>query len=133
MRRNLLGDADRTGERRRWRALRRGVHRGCVAPINRPPRRLRGLPHTEVLGFTVPVAVTARARLLGLARLDRRSAGEGLLIPHCRSVHTFGMRFALDLVFLTADGGVLDLRRELGPGRIARCPGADSVLELPTR
>jgi uncharacterized membrane protein (UPF0127 family) len=109
------------------------VHRGRIAPIGRPPRRLRRLPQTEVLGFTVPVAVTANARLLGLALLDRGSAGEGLLIPRCGSVHTFGMRFALDLVFLTAEGRVLELRREVGPGRIARYRGADSVLELPTR
>ena len=81
----------------------------------------------------MPVAVTARARLLGLALLDRGSAGEGLLIPGCRSVHTFGMRFALDLVFLMADGRVLELRRAVAPAQIARCPGTDSVLELPTR
>ena len=81
----------------------------------------------------MPVAVTARARLLGLALLDRGLAGEGLLIPRCRSVHTFGMRFALDLVFLTAEGRVLTLRREVPPGRIARRWGTDSVLELPTR
>ena len=32
--------------------------------------------------------------------LDRHRAPEGLLIPRCRSVHTYGMRFPLDLLFL---------------------------------
>jgi uncharacterized membrane protein (UPF0127 family) len=79
----------------------------------------------------VPVATQPGARLLGLAFLDRERAGEGLLIPRCRSVHTFGMRLALDLVFLDADGRVVELRREVPPCRLIRCLAADSVLELP--
>jgi uncharacterized protein len=96
------------------------------------PRRFRGLPRRELLGFTVPVATTRRSRLLGLALLDRERAGEGLQIPGCRSVHTFGMRFALDLLFLDGEDRVIELRRAVPPGRVARCPGADAVLELPT-
>ena len=89
------------------------------------------MPRASVLGCNVPVATTRRARLLGLGFLDRVEAGEGLLIPRCRSVHTFGMRFALDLVFLAADGRVVELRREVPPRRLICCRAADSVLELP--
>jgi hypothetical protein len=95
------------------------------------PRRFRGLAVATVLGFTVPVATTRRARLLGLAFLDREHLGEGLLIPRCRSVHTLGMRFPLDLVFLDLRGVVVELRREVVPGRLARCSAAAAVLELP--
>jgi hypothetical protein len=84
-----------------------------------------------VLGFTVPVATTRRSRLLGLAFLNRDEAGEGLLIPRCRGVHTLGMGFPLDLVFLDGAGVVVELRRELRPGRAARCRAATAVLELP--
>ena len=70
--------------------------------------------------------------MLGLALLDREDAGEGLLIPRCRRVHTFGMRFALDLVFLDAEGRVVDLRRAVPPARVACCRAAESVLELPS-
>jgi uncharacterized membrane protein (UPF0127 family) len=84
-----------------------------------------------VLGFDVPVAGTWRSRLLGLAFLDRARAGPGLLIPRCRRVHTFGMRFSLDLLFLDADGRVVELRRGVEPGRFVRCPDAVDVLELP--
>jgi uncharacterized membrane protein (UPF0127 family) len=94
--------------------------------------RFRDTPRTTVLGFDVPVAGTNRARLLGLAFLDREEAGEGLFIPHCRSVHTFGMRFPLDLVFLDSESRVIRLRREVPPSRIIRCPEAAAVLELPS-
>src|SRR5829696_8257603 len=62
-------------------------------------RRFEGAPAARVCGVEVPVAV-GRTRLLGLARLDRAEAGAGLLIPRCAAVHTFGMRFELDVVFL---------------------------------
>jgi uncharacterized protein len=101
--------------------------------ISAGPRRFRGLPRTMALGFGVPVATTRRARLLGLALLDRERAEQGLLIPHCRSVHTFGMRFPLDLVFLSSDGLVVEARRAVPGGRIVRCGSAAAVLELPTR
>jgi len=95
------------------------------------PRRFRGLPTAQVAGHRVPVASTRRARLLGLALLDGRAAGAGLLIPGCRSVHTFGMRFRCDLVFLDFDLRTVSVRRRVPPGRIAFQRGAQAVLELP--
>jgi uncharacterized protein len=96
------------------------------------PRRFRRLPREIVLGFTVPVAATRASRLLGLALLNPERAGEGLLIQRCRSVHTFGMRFPLDLVFLGEDGRVVRLVRTVPASRIVRCRDAASVLELPS-
>jgi uncharacterized protein len=96
------------------------------------PRRFDGLLRDELLGFRVPVASSRRSRLLGLALLDRERAGEGLLIPRCRSVHTFGMRFPLDLIFLDARGTVVEIRRQVPSRRLVRCPRAESVLELPS-
>lgn len=93
--------------------------------------RLAELPTVEVAGRRVPVAATRRARLLGLARLDRDCAGPGLLIPGCRSVHTFGMRFALDLVFLDGAMATVSVRRRVPPRRLALERRAHSVLELP--
>jgi uncharacterized membrane protein (UPF0127 family) len=94
--------------------------------------RLRGLRPVAVLGRDVPVATGFRARLLGLARLDRDEAGAGLLLPRCSSVHTFGMRFALDLLFLDESGAVLCVRRQIPARRVVFCRGARSVLEIPS-
>jgi uncharacterized membrane protein (UPF0127 family) len=93
--------------------------------------RLSGLPRTDVAGRRVPVASTRRARLLGLALLGREAAGPGLLLPRCRSVHTFGMRFELDLVFLDHDLAPVSTRRAVPSRRIAVERRARAVLELP--
>jgi uncharacterized protein len=94
--------------------------------------RFRRLPTASVLGYEVPLATTRRSRLLGLALLDRERAGDGLLIPACRSIHTFGMRFPLDLIFIGSDGRVVELRRSVPPGQFVRCPEGAAVLELPS-
>ena len=78
----------------------------------------------------IRIANTRRARLLGLA-LRRQSPSEALLIPRCRSVHTFGMRFPLDIAFLDGDGRVLRLARSVPPNRLVSCRGAAAVLEAP--
>lgn len=96
-----------------------------------PAARLHGLPRRQVLGRGVPVAEGFRARLLGLAGLEAAEAGPGLLIPRCASVHTFGMRFALDLVFLDRAGRPLHVRRAVPPQRVAWCRGAAAVCEFP--
>jgi len=94
-------------------------------------RRLRKLPRATVLGREVPVATGAGARLLGLAHLDREAAGPGLLIPRCASVHTFGMRFALDVYFLDERGALLSVRRRIPARRVLFERGADAILEIP--
>jgi uncharacterized protein len=96
------------------------------------PIRFSDLGHAELLGATVPVATSLFSRLLGLALLRRERAGPGLLIPRCRSVHTFGMRFAIDVLFLDERDRVIELRRAVPPCRVIRCPGAMAVLELPS-
>lgn len=78
-----------------------------------------------------PVAKDFRTRLRGLAWRDRAAAGPGLLIPRCSSVHTFGMRFALDLFFLDRAGRVIAVRRRVPPRRVVWCRGAAAVLEKP--
>lgn len=79
-----------------------------------------------------PVAETRRERLLGLSWRDRSKAGPGLLIPRCASVHTFGMRFELDLFFLDGTGRVIAVRRRVPPRRVVWCRQASAVLEIPS-
>jgi uncharacterized protein len=71
------------------------------------------------------VATGFTCRLLGLTGLRSLDAGRGLAIPCCNSVHTLGMRFAIDVVFVEwppaqARATVLDLRERLMPLRFAR-------------
>ena len=108
-----------------------GLDGVVIASTSTRPRRLRKLPRTEIRGRRVPVAVSRRARLLGLALLDRHRAGAGLLIPGCRSVHTFGMRFPVDIRFLDHRGAVISIHAAVPACRIVSEPEAASVLEVP--
>jgi len=94
--------------------------------------RLRRLPRQIVVGLDVPVGANFRSRLLGLACLDSHEVGPGLLLPRCFSVHTFGMRFPLDLYFLDSRYVAIEIRREVGPGRFATNRNAAAVLEIPS-
>jgi len=108
----------------RWR----GAWVGVVDSLS---PRLRRLPRAAVCGRELRVARGPRARLLGLARLERGRAGGGLLIPRCSCVHTFGMRFPLDLHFLDASGAPLLVRRAVPARRVVLCRGARAVMEIP--
>ena len=110
---------------------RRHLPRGGMEQLT--PRRLRGLETVTVLGIEVPLASSPRARLLGLTLLDLERAGAGLLIPSCRSIHTFGMRFALDIRFIDSDGREVRAAIAVPPGQVLFERRATCVLELPSQ
>jgi uncharacterized protein len=100
-----------------------------------PPRLARlppatGLP-APLAGRDVRRAHTPLARLRGLAGLRALPPHAGLLLPRTRAIHTFGMRFALDLVWLDADGRIVRVDRAVPPRRARACRGAVAVVELP--
>ncbi len=80
-------------------------------------------------GLRLLVAGDRRSRLRGLSGLDDLPAGHALLIERCRSVHTVGMRFALDLVWLDAEGAVVRVDAGVGPRRLRSCARARAVVE----
>jgi uncharacterized membrane protein (UPF0127 family) len=93
-------------------------------------RRLRRLPERrEAGGARVFLAASFRSRVLGLALLRDLPPDCVLRLPRCSSIHTFGMRFALDVTFLDREGRVLRLERGVGEGQVLRCDGAVEVLE----
>ena len=72
-------------------------------------------------------ACTLRARLRGLLGLD---GYEGvLMLAPCRDIHTFGMRFPIDVAFVSEAGEVLEVHRGIMPRRRLRCRKAVAVLE----
>jgi uncharacterized protein len=77
------------------------------------------------------VADTALSRLKGLLGRKSLASGEGLLLQPASSVHTFFMRFPIDVVFLDGELRVLALVANLKPWRAAARRGARAVLELP--
>ena len=92
--------------------------------------RLDALPARDLPGgLTLREATGLRARALGLMGLRALPSGTALHIPRCRSVHTFWMRFELDLVWLGADGRVLRVDTRVPRRRNRACRGAASVVE----
>jgi hypothetical protein len=81
-------------------------------------------------GIRLHLAHTWRARLLGLAFLPALDPGDALVIPHCTSVHTFGMRFRLDVVFVDRDWLPIYIEYDVGPRRVLRSRFARSVIEV---
>jgi uncharacterized membrane protein (UPF0127 family) len=95
--------------------------------------RLEALPHVVLPGgLRLARADGGRARLLGLAALEGLPGVWALHLPRCRSVHTFGMRFPLDLVWLDGDGKPVRVDRGVGPRRLRSCVRARSVVEVAT-
>ena len=92
--------------------------------------RLDALAADELAGgLRLAHARSFRERARGLARLDAMPPGYALHIPRCRSVHTFTMRFPLDLIWLGKDGGVVRVDRDVPPNRHKACRRARSVIE----
>ena len=77
------------------------------------------------------MADTSEKRRTGLLKHERLAPGEGLWIVPCESVHTFFMKFAIDLVYLDKQKKVKKIRHAVGPWRMSACFSAHSVLELP--
>jgi uncharacterized protein len=72
------------------------------------------------------------SRLFGLLGRRPLSAGEALWIQPCSSVHTVGMRYAIDVVFVDDSGRVLATHESLAPRRLAAARRARAALEMPS-
>ena len=92
----------------------------------------RDLDTGLVLANRVTIASTRRQRAIGLLGRTCLEAGEGLWITPCHGVHTWFMRFSIDVLAMDADGVVVDAVSTLKPWRMRLPrPGARTVLELP--
>jgi uncharacterized membrane protein (UPF0127 family) len=71
------------------------------------------------------------ARFFGLLGRRPLATDEALWLSPCNSVHTLGMRYAIDVVYLDAADRVLEVRSALAPSRLSAARRARSVIELP--
>jgi uncharacterized membrane protein (UPF0127 family) len=80
---------------------------------------------------TVELAVNSAERRKGLLGRDSMAAGSALVITRCNAVHTFWMRFAIDIAFVDKSGVVKKIVRDLRPWRIAGALFASTAVEFP--
>ena len=92
---------------------------------------VRNLTRNTVLADHADVADTSAKRRTGLLKHTGLATGEGLWIAPCEGVHSFFMKFTIDVLYLDSKLKVRKLRPHMAPWRISLCLPADSVLELP--
>jgi uncharacterized protein len=98
----------------------------------RPDLRLKIYNSTRqtFLGSSVKVANQGATRRKGLLGRTHLPPGDGLWIIPCEAIHTFGMQFPIDLVYLDRKNRVKKLRSNVRPWRLSVCLTAYSLLEL---
>ena len=84
-----------------------------------------------MLGDAVDVADTSAKRRTGLLKHTSLEPGHGLWIVPCEAVHTWFMKFRIDVAFLNRKRQVVKMRKNMGRWRMAMSIRAHSVLELP--
>lgn len=95
------------------------------------PLLVTNVTRGTVLATRLEAAHTGPKRRKGLLGRDGLAQGEGLWIAPCESVHTFFMRFPIDLVYLDREKKIKKARSAVGPWRLSACMSAHSILELP--
>lgn len=81
--------------------------------------------------LTLYKATSFAARLRGLHAYGGLPWNTGLYIAACKAIHTFGLSYSIDVVFLNSRHQVLMQRHHLQPWRVACCAAAAAVVELP--
>lgn len=97
---------------------------GAMADVgHQPPSRVFRVEH-------LAIARTFRQRLRGLLGTAVLPDTAALLIQPCRGIHTLGMRYAIDLLFLDADRRILRIDHGVRPWQLRACGRASAVLEM---
>jgi uncharacterized membrane protein (UPF0127 family) len=93
--------------------------------------RVHDLDRDRVLVERLALALGPLSRLRGLLARPALEEEEGMLLRPCSGVHTFFMRFSIDVLFLDREGRIVALRDGLAPWRVTPVFGeALAVLEL---
>lgn len=85
----------------------------------------------RVLADRADIADTSEKRRTGLLKHTSLAPGEGLWIVPSEGVHTFAMKFTIDVIYLNKKREVVKLRPHMVKSRISLCLTAHSVIELP--
>lgn len=101
-----------------------------AAPSTELRLRLVNVTRQKQLASSVEVAQSGAKRSKGLLGRSGLGRGEALWIVPCEAVHTIGMQFPIDLVYLDRQYRIRKIRSNVGPWRFSGCLSAHSVIEL---
>jgi hypothetical protein len=94
-------------------------------------RRLLNARTGRLVAHSLSTAFDSTSRRTGLLRHDALAEGSALIIAPTSAIHTFFMRFPIDVAFVARTGRILKVRRDLPPWRIAAAWRGYAVVELP--
>jgi uncharacterized membrane protein (UPF0127 family) len=116
----------------RVRPLGLGRARTIIKMRNSSLHRVTNRSRGTTVGHRIRVARSSLQRTVGLLRTPNLDSGEGLWIERSPSIHMFFMPYAIDAVFVAADGRVTKVVENLRPWRVVWwARGARDCLELP--
>lgn len=96
------------------------------------PKKISNKTKNEILADSAELANTPLKRIKGLLGRKELKQGQGMIIIPCSSIHTFFMKFAIDIVFLDKEGHAVAIAHSLPPSRLFGAPfKASLVIELP--
>lgn len=107
---------------------------GFLAPLLRQPAGALVLRHAttgEVVADRIEAAFDSESRRRGLLGREGLPEGAALVIAPSNAVHTFAMRFSIDVVFVRRSGDVVKVRAAMPRGRMSAAWTAFAVIELP--
>jgi uncharacterized membrane protein (UPF0127 family) len=93
---------------------------------------IRNERNRQQLANQLLAAFDSNTRRTGLLRHEVLPDGSAMVIAPTNAIHTFFMRFAIDVAFVTREGRIVKVCHNLRPWRIAIAPGAFAVIELPS-
>jgi uncharacterized membrane protein (UPF0127 family) len=104
-----------------------------ISPLLREPETAHRLVNRRtgaVLANPVVVAGDSASRRRGLLKLDAMPAGQALILAPCNAIHTWFMRFAIDVAFVTKSGEVVKRCDTVKPWRMAMAWRGFAAIEL---
>jgi uncharacterized membrane protein (UPF0127 family) len=105
-----------------------------LKPLLREPQlayKLINRRNGRILAAQVLTAFDSKTRRRGLLGIDGIQAGRALIIAPTNAIHTWFMRFPIDVAFIARDGRVVKVRHRLRPWRMSGAIGGYAVIELP--
>ena len=93
---------------------------------------IENITQNKIIATNAQLANTFFTRLKGLLGTSRLEAGKGLIIRPCNSIHTVGMKYAIDVLFMDEHDQILKIVMGMKAGKFSFCRNNSSyVVELP--
>lgn len=100
--------------------------------MNLKCRNIINVTRQRTLAEQGKMAINFWSRFKGLLFTNNFSAGQGILIKPCFSIHTIGMSYCIDILFIDSADTIVKMVVGMKPYRFASCAGSAYVIEVPT-